>query len=69
MSNTRFIRMNWWGHPTAARALCEDGRIRTIRLNQMPDNAFSWPGRASIGGKTVRGYLYSEGETLRFRPR
>lgn len=47
-----------WQHPWyVLNCLCEDGKRRTIRLNQAADTFFSWPGRASIGGKTVRGYV------------
>lgn len=49
---------NMWGHPHAVKdAICEDGKRRTVRLNQQADSAFSWPGRTSINGKTVRGYV------------
>lgn len=40
-----------------AMAKCEDGVVRTIRLNQQPDTWFSHPGRTSIKGKAVRGYV------------
>ena len=67
-NSTGFIdNGNIWGHPHAARALCEDGKIRKVRLNQSPDTAFSWSGRASIKGKTVRGFVYhGDGGTMRF---
>ena len=47
-----------WGHPdTCAHALCDDGIRRTIRLREAADTYFSWGGRTSIGGKTVRGFV------------
>lgn len=47
-----------FGHPdTCIRCLCPDGKRRTVRLGIDADTAFSWPGRCSIGGKTVRGYV------------
>lgn len=49
-----------WHHPIAVRgALCPDGRRRTVRLNQSADTYFSWPGRTTIGGRSVRGAVYS----------
>jgi hypothetical protein len=47
-------------HPShAIRVMCFDGKRRNVRLNIDADTAFSWPGRASIKGKTVRGYVTS----------
>lgn len=47
-----------FGHPdTCIRCLCPDGKRRTVRLGLDADTAFSWPGRCSIGGKTVRGFV------------
>lgn len=41
-----------------AKAMCEDGVVRTIRLNSTgPDTFFSHPGRTSIKRKSVRGYV------------
>ena len=48
---------NVWGHPNTAYALCFDGRVRKVRLNQQADSFFSWPGRVTINGVTVRGYV------------
>lgn len=50
----------FWEHPTAMKAQCEDGVIRTIRLNQQADTFFSWSGRTTIKGKSVRGYVTVE---------
>ena len=49
---------NPWHHPhKAINVLCFDGKRRTVRLNLQADSFFSWPGRASIKGKTVSGYI------------
>lgn len=64
---TGFISNNIWGHPHAATAICEDGKVRKVRLNQSPDTYFSWTGRTSLKGKTVRGMVYyGDGGELRF---
>lgn len=63
---------NLWKHPhTAVNVLCYDGKRRTVRLNREPDGAFSWSGRASFQGKTVKGFvtsysLYGERDDLFF---
>lgn len=50
-----------WHHPVAVRgALCPDGRRRTVRLNQQADTYFSWPGRTTIAGRSVRGFVCSD---------
>ena len=46
-----------WNHPLAMKAICEDGVIRTIRLNQQADTFFSWPGRTTIKKKSVTGWV------------
>ena len=48
---------NAWGHPHAAYALCFDGKVRKVRLNQQADSWSSWPGRVTIKGVTVSGYI------------
>ena len=49
---------NPWGHPYKVKdALCFDGKRRTVRLNIQADTYFSWPGRCTIKGETVRGYI------------
>lgn len=50
---------NIWGHPHEARAICEDGWVRTVRLGLDADTWFSWParGRATAGGGVVRGFV------------
>ncbi len=49
---------NAWQHPHKVKgALCEDGVRRTVRLNQQADTYGSWPGRTTIRGKTVRGFV------------
>lgn len=55
-----------WNFRVLAMAKCEDGVIRTIRLNQQPDTAFSHPGRTSIQRKSVRGFVSSDDGTLKF---
>ena len=57
---------NPWGHPHAAYALCFDGKVRKVRLNQQADTWFSWPGRATIRGITVRGYVTRTDDGLEF---
>lgn len=44
-------------YPYKATAICQDGRIRMVFLNQEPDTFFSHPGRCKIKGKSMRGYL------------
>lgn len=48
-----------------ARARCEDGVIRTIRIG-IPDTFFSIPGRTQVRGKTVKGFVHVEEEEIRF---
>lgn len=55
-----------WKHPYKAIARCEDGTVRTVRLNQEADTWFSWPGRTTIQGKSIRGYVTQDGAELRF---
>lgn len=51
---------NPWHHPhKAINVLCADGKRRTVRLNQRSDTFFSWPGRTTIRGKTVTGFITS----------
>jgi hypothetical protein len=70
---TRMIvagRYAMWGHPSHAIAYAPDGKLRKVRLGIDADSFFSWPGRCSIGGRTVRGYVTtreSDGELV-FRP-
>jgi hypothetical protein len=62
----------WWGngfwqHAWYVRdALCEDGRRRTVRLNQQADTYFSWAGRTTIGGKSVRGFVSGDDKETTF---
>ena len=47
-----------WQITVAYRALCHDGKVRTVRVRQSPDTFFSHPGRVTFGnGRTVRGYV------------
>lgn len=57
---------NAWGHPHAAYALCFDGRVRKVRLNQAADTWFSWSGRVTIKGVTVSGYVTKTDQGLEF---
>ena len=59
-----------WFHPYKVKnCLCFDGKRRTIRLNLQPSTYFSWDGRTSIKGKTVKGFVCSieDGEDFEFR--
>ncbi len=51
-----------WQHPLAMKARCEDGVIRTVRLNESADTYFSWGGRVTIKGKTITGYVSQANE-------
>ena len=57
---------NAWGHPHAAYALCLDGKVRKVRLNQAADTWFSWPGMVTIKGVTVRGFITGTDNGLEF---
>jgi hypothetical protein len=47
-----------WGRPRLVRnARCPDGRRRTVYLGADADTFFSWPGRVSIAGRWVRGFV------------
>jgi hypothetical protein len=46
-----------WGLFTRARARCEDGRLRTVKLSVCADSFFSVPARVSFRGKTVCGFI------------
>lgn len=51
-------RYAMWNHPShCIGALCDDGKRRIVRLNLQADTLWSWPGRASVGGRTVRGWV------------
>lgn len=56
---------NMWQHPyKAVDVLCFDGKRRTVRLNLEASTWFCWPGRCTIGKKTVRGYVSSHENAL-----
>jgi hypothetical protein len=64
---TKMITDGMWQHPVKAIALCDDGKIRTVRLNQQASNAFAWQGRTTLQGKTITGYVHpDENGTIRF---
>jgi len=49
-----------------AKALCEDGKVRTFQCS-IPDTFFTVPARGKIRGKYVRGYLHIEDNIVKFR--
>lgn len=49
----------------AVLALCSDNRHRWARVGQ-PDSYFSAPGRVSVGGKTVSGFVAFDDDTYTF---
>ena len=57
---------NAWGHPHAAYAICFDGKVRKVRLNQQSDSWSSWPGMVTINGVTVRGLITGTDNGLEF---
>ena len=57
------------GSNRRARALCEDGRVRTFRVG-IPDTYFTIPAVGKVGGRYVRGFVsYDDDKTLRFTER
>lgn len=48
--------VGWWGVMVRARAVCEDGKLRIVRLGN-PDSHFSCPARVSFRGKIVCGFI------------
>ena len=47
-----------WFHPYKVKnCLCFDGKRRTVRLKLQASTYFSWNGRATINGKTMKGYV------------
>jgi hypothetical protein len=46
-----------WGLFTRARARCEDGQLRIVKLSVCADSFFSVPARVSYRGKTVCGFI------------
>ena len=57
---------NAWGHPHAAYAICFDGKVRKVRLNLEASTWDCWPGRVTINGVTVRGYVTGTDDGLEF---
>lgn len=55
-----------WGHPHAAYAICFDGKVRKVRLNQQSACRYCWPGRVTIKGVTVRGFITGTDNGLEF---
>jgi hypothetical protein len=62
-SKRDWARQTWveqvgpWSLYTRARAICEDGKPRIVRLAQTADSFFSVPARLSYQGKTVSGFI------------
>lgn len=54
---TRTWTNPFWGNLIAVTAICPDGRVRKIRLNQSADTFFSHPGRTTIAGHAITGYV------------
>lgn len=47
-----------WGLYVAGRALCADGKVRTLkRIAQTADTFFSVPASVTVKGRTVAGYI------------
>lgn len=47
-----------WGTYVAGRALCSDGRVRTLkRIAETADTFFSVPAAVTVHGRTVSGYV------------
>lgn len=46
-----------WGLNVACRAICPDGRVRSVRIAQTADTFFSTPASVRVRGKTVSGYV------------
>ena len=60
----RIMKAEWvtsgapWFHPYKVKnCLCFDGKRRTVRLKLQASTYFSWDGRATINGKTMRGFV------------
>lgn len=62
LNRTTYSKGTWsemtqpWGLLVRAAAVCEDGRVRTVRVGN-PDTYFSAPARVSFRGKTVTGFI------------
>ena len=59
-----------WFHPyKVVNCLCFDGKRRTVRLNLQPSTYFSWDGRSTIKGRTMKGFVCftEDGVDLEFR--
>ncbi len=50
-----------WGLYVGGRALCSDGKVRTLkRISETADTFFSVPASVTVGGRTVAGYVTTE---------
>lgn len=61
-----FIDLRGYHHTVAFRALCQDGRVRTVRAAQSADTWHSHPGRVTFGKKTKRGFVSFENGEYHF---
>jgi hypothetical protein len=59
-AGTSITQDNLWGTYVRARAMCADGKVRTVRVSEMPDTFFSIPAAVKVRGKTVSGYITTE---------
>jgi len=60
-----------WGLFVKGKAVCPDGKVRTVRLAQTADTFFSIPASVKYRGKTVAGYATfnedGDGRWMEFR--
>lgn len=57
-SGTYVVNQLPWGLFVSAKALCSDGKVRTVsRIAQTADTFFSIPASIRVKGKTVAGYI------------
>ena len=56
-----------WGFYRSARAMCTDGKVRTVkRIAETADTFISVPAAVSVNGRTVSGYVTFDDETVKF---
>lgn len=56
-----------WGTYVTGKALCSDGKIRSLkRIAQTADTFFSVPASVVVKGKTVAGYISLDDDIVRF---
>ena len=54
---TFLTRESHWHECVGGRALCSDGKLRSIQHVSAPDTFFSIPCSVQVKGKTVRGFV------------